>query len=354
MYALAGLRELQAELRRRAKVIRELPRTCARRTRSRPSLASKKSLGLHPIVIGVDECQMWFEHAEYGAEIEEIVTDLVKRGPATGHRDHPGHAAPGREVHPDRDQRQRHPAVLPQGHRPDRQRHGVGHLSLQERRASHAVLLRGTRESACSRASATRRTTVKTVDIDGPDAEALIALALGRRASSRAADRLRRWPGRRRGRDRVGREHAAADLLTVFGDADKRWSESLVDALADCSPTSTARGPSCRPAAAPRQPSSPPRSSRSASPPSRCGAPTRRPARAPTAMGVERDHIADALTERDKNVEARLAPHGSRSRGLPPLDLEPPLDRHTSLISALVPRGLGLAHPKTAPGGQSR
>jgi len=47
-------------------------------------LANKPKLGLHPIVIGVDECQVWFEHPKHGAEFEEICTDLVKRGPATG------------------------------------------------------------------------------------------------------------------------------------------------------------------------------------------------------------------------------------------------------------------------------
>jgi S-DNA-T family DNA segregation ATPase FtsK/SpoIIIE len=41
-------------------------------------------LGLHPIVVGVDECQVLFEHPESGKEFEEIITDLVKRGPATG------------------------------------------------------------------------------------------------------------------------------------------------------------------------------------------------------------------------------------------------------------------------------
>jgi S-DNA-T family DNA segregation ATPase FtsK/SpoIIIE len=29
----------------------------------------------------VDECQVWFEHPEDGKELEEIYTDLVKRGP---------------------------------------------------------------------------------------------------------------------------------------------------------------------------------------------------------------------------------------------------------------------------------
>ncbi|MCZ9348088.1 cell division protein FtsK, partial [Streptomyces sp. TRM76130] len=35
-------------------------------------------------VVGVDECQVLFEHPEHGKEFEEVITDLVKRGPATG------------------------------------------------------------------------------------------------------------------------------------------------------------------------------------------------------------------------------------------------------------------------------
>ncbi|MFI6331087.1 cell division protein FtsK [Micromonospora chersina] len=83
-YAVAGMRELREELRRRAKVIRDLPRDLCPENKVTPELASKKSLGLHPLVIGVDECQKWFEHPEYGKELEAISTDLVKRGPALG------------------------------------------------------------------------------------------------------------------------------------------------------------------------------------------------------------------------------------------------------------------------------
>ncbi|MCX5608251.1 cell division protein FtsK [Streptomyces sp. NBC_00047] len=83
-YALADLREVREELRRRAKVIRSLPRDICPESKVTSELANKPKLGLHPIVIGVDECQVWFEHPKHGAEFEEICTDLVKRGPATG------------------------------------------------------------------------------------------------------------------------------------------------------------------------------------------------------------------------------------------------------------------------------
>ena len=83
-YGIGAMREMRTEMRRRTKVIRELPADLCPENKVTDDLASKKSLGLHPIVIGVDECQIWFEHPKYGDEFEEICTDLTKRGPATG------------------------------------------------------------------------------------------------------------------------------------------------------------------------------------------------------------------------------------------------------------------------------
>jgi S-DNA-T family DNA segregation ATPase FtsK/SpoIIIE len=83
-YVVESLRELKDELRRRAKVIKTLPRTRCPESKVTPELANDKSLGLHPIVVALDECQVAFEHGEYGAEIEEICTDITKRGPALG------------------------------------------------------------------------------------------------------------------------------------------------------------------------------------------------------------------------------------------------------------------------------
>jgi S-DNA-T family DNA segregation ATPase FtsK/SpoIIIE len=83
-YALDDFRALREELRRRTKVIRSLPRDICPESKVTSALADKRSLGLHPIVVGVDECQVLFEHPDHGKEFEEIITDLVKRGPATG------------------------------------------------------------------------------------------------------------------------------------------------------------------------------------------------------------------------------------------------------------------------------
>ncbi|WP_034089476.1 FtsK/SpoIIIE domain-containing protein [Streptacidiphilus albus] len=83
-YVVASLRELRQEMRRRAKLIRTLPRAICPENKVTPALASDKKYGLHPIVAAFDECQVPFEHSEYGAEIEDICTDLTKRGPALG------------------------------------------------------------------------------------------------------------------------------------------------------------------------------------------------------------------------------------------------------------------------------
>lgn len=83
-YVLASLRELKDELRRRAKVIKGLPRTQCPESKVTSQLASDKRYGLHPIAVALDECQVAFEHPEHGKEIEAICTDLVKRGPALG------------------------------------------------------------------------------------------------------------------------------------------------------------------------------------------------------------------------------------------------------------------------------
>lgn len=83
-YVVTCLREVKEELRRRAKVIRSLPRSRCPESKVTPELAGDKALGLHPIVVALDECQVAFEHEKYGAELESICTDITKRGPALG------------------------------------------------------------------------------------------------------------------------------------------------------------------------------------------------------------------------------------------------------------------------------
>lgn len=89
---LDAMRALRVELRRRAKVIRNLPREQCPESKVTSDLANRRDLGLEPIVVGVDETQVWFQygdksdkgHKAIRDEFASIVTDLVKRGPALG------------------------------------------------------------------------------------------------------------------------------------------------------------------------------------------------------------------------------------------------------------------------------
>ena len=83
-YAVTDMRALHAEMRRRTKVIRELPRALCPESKVTGELADKRSLRLWPIVVCADECQRWFEHKRHGEELTAIAEDLVRRGPAAG------------------------------------------------------------------------------------------------------------------------------------------------------------------------------------------------------------------------------------------------------------------------------
>ena len=83
-YLVADMRALRTEMRRRTKVIRNMDETRCPENKVTPELANDPRLGLHPIAIAWDECQIPFEHPEYGKELISIATDLTKRGPALG------------------------------------------------------------------------------------------------------------------------------------------------------------------------------------------------------------------------------------------------------------------------------
>ncbi|MGL5823778.1 MAG: cell division protein FtsK [Nocardioides sp.] len=81
---IADAREVQTDMRRRYTVLRELPKDVCPESKITDDLATRRSLRLHPVLFAVDECQIMFEHPLHGAELVEIITDLVKRGPAVG------------------------------------------------------------------------------------------------------------------------------------------------------------------------------------------------------------------------------------------------------------------------------
>ena len=81
---LADVREVHAELDRRAEQMRKLPNDLRPQNQVTPELASKKSLGLHPLVLAISECQEAFSHPQMGKEFDRLVSAIVKRGPALG------------------------------------------------------------------------------------------------------------------------------------------------------------------------------------------------------------------------------------------------------------------------------
>ncbi|MDN5750195.1 MAG: hypothetical protein L0H64_17070 [Pseudonocardia sp.] len=89
---LVQLRDLHGEMRRRVRAIRRLAETdreLCPENKTNDLIASRRDLGLEPILLLVDECQIWFEHPDKAKdglreEFIRICTDLVKRGPAVG------------------------------------------------------------------------------------------------------------------------------------------------------------------------------------------------------------------------------------------------------------------------------
>jgi S-DNA-T family DNA segregation ATPase FtsK/SpoIIIE len=83
---LVVMRRLRGERRRRARVIRSLPNEQCPNSEVTDELASRRELGLHPILIEVDECQVWFMHPVKAIrdEFATLADDLVRKGPAVG------------------------------------------------------------------------------------------------------------------------------------------------------------------------------------------------------------------------------------------------------------------------------
>jgi S-DNA-T family DNA segregation ATPase FtsK/SpoIIIE len=295
-YAINDLRGLRNELRRRAKVIRELPKDLCPENKVTPELASKKSLGLHPIVVGVDECQVWFEHPDYGKEFEEICVDLVKRGPALGmilvlatQRPDAKSIPPGISAN----------AIM-------RYCLKVGGQVENDMVLGTSSYKNGVRATTLSfrdkgigylKGEGDDPQIVRGVYIDGPDAERLV---VGARAKRLAAGRL---SGYAAGLDLDPEDSSEgstllADVLTAIGDVDKAWSESIVDRLADLRPDSY--GPWAE------LPTGAAKATQLANALKPYGIATKQvwgsdsdTGKGVNRMGVKREWIAEALTERD-------------------------------------------------------
>lgn len=79
---LADLRTVRAEITRRNKVIRALPRD--RRTDGQMTSADATRLGMPPIIFAIDEAHLAYANKTYGREIAELAEDVFRRGGSVG------------------------------------------------------------------------------------------------------------------------------------------------------------------------------------------------------------------------------------------------------------------------------
>lgn len=82
---LADLRAVQAEMRRRAKIIRGLPRDVAPESKVTDELAKVGNpYGFKPLLFVIDESQLGFTDPTVGGEISALTEDITRRGRALG------------------------------------------------------------------------------------------------------------------------------------------------------------------------------------------------------------------------------------------------------------------------------
>lgn len=85
--AMACMRYVFGELERRAaiisKIAEETPDLCPE-NKVTPHLAKQRELGLHPMVLALDECQELYAHPDYKDEATRMGEGITKRGPALG------------------------------------------------------------------------------------------------------------------------------------------------------------------------------------------------------------------------------------------------------------------------------
>ncbi|MFC4631298.1 FtsK/SpoIIIE domain-containing protein [Promicromonospora alba] len=81
----ADLLAVKAEMRRRARIIRELPRDVAAESKVTDELAAVGNpYGFKPLLFVIDESQLAFTDGDYGDEITAAVEDITRRGRALG------------------------------------------------------------------------------------------------------------------------------------------------------------------------------------------------------------------------------------------------------------------------------
>ncbi|MET9340290.1 cell division protein FtsK [Nonomuraea sp. NPDC003804] len=83
-YAADSLTLLRKEVMRRSGALKALPPDLCPDKRVTRQIADKRSLGLHPLVCVIDECQNLFAHPEYGGKAGDDAEFIIKLGRALG------------------------------------------------------------------------------------------------------------------------------------------------------------------------------------------------------------------------------------------------------------------------------
>jgi DNA segregation ATPase FtsK/SpoIIIE, S-DNA-T family len=83
-HALLALRDLREQCTTRAATIKQLPKHLCPENKITPQLAANPHLGLHPLVVAIDECQELFTHPDLGKEAGDLAERIIKLGRALG------------------------------------------------------------------------------------------------------------------------------------------------------------------------------------------------------------------------------------------------------------------------------
>ena len=138
------------------KVIRGLPRDICPESKVTPELADRKSLGLHPIVHRRRRVPEVVRAPRATARSSRsICTDLVKRGPALGIMLILATQRPDAKSLPTGISANAVLRLVPEGHGPDRERHGARHVARTRTAPAPPCSRSPTRASATSPARAT-------------------------------------------------------------------------------------------------------------------------------------------------------------------------------------------------------
>jgi S-DNA-T family DNA segregation ATPase FtsK/SpoIIIE len=75
--AVQALDDLSAEMERRGQILGAQP---GRPPKVSRKLTDRRGLGLHPLVVAIDECHELFQHPKYGKRAAELAVRVIKRG----------------------------------------------------------------------------------------------------------------------------------------------------------------------------------------------------------------------------------------------------------------------------------